>query len=93
MYRYKPKEITIGNSKVKALVVKDGSNFAVVYGINVITGEKSYYEYNIKDNTLSKYNDELITALQVKNKTISCIMLTTSVACALFFILTLCLAT
>ncbi len=85
---YKEKEITINDSKVKALVVKDNSNFAIVYGVNVLTGEKAYYEYNLKDKTISKYNDELIIKLQNKNQKLSYIMLATCVSTAIFFVLT-----
>ena len=89
---YQKKNVSIGEFKVDALVVKSNSRFAIVYGVNVITGEKGYYKYDLDGKTISRYDDEMILLLQNKNKTISYIMLGASVAAGVFFILTIALA-
>lgn len=86
---YKETTIDIDGSKVKALVVKETSRFAIIYGMNVKNGTKAYYQYDLKSKTLSRYNDELIKSLQNKNKTYSYIIMGASVGCALFFMLTI----
>lgn len=83
------KDIIINDHKVKALVVKDNSNYAIIYGMNVKTGEKAYYTYDIKNNTLSKYDDELIKLLQNKNQMLSYIMLGACALTIIFFIATI----
>ena len=89
---YIEKTITIGNNKVSALVTKSNSKFAIIYGMNVATGEEGYYKYDLENNTMSRYDDELILLLQGKNQNLSYIVLATSIASAVFFILTLALA-
>ena len=89
---YQKKNITIGDFKVDALVVKANSRFAIIYGVNVATGEKGYYKYDLNSKTISLYDDEMILLLQNKNKTISYIMLGATVTSGIFFILTISLA-
>ena len=89
---YKLKDITINEDKVKAYVVNDNSKFAIVYGMNALTGEKAYYSYDIKNNTLSKYDDELILSLQSKSQKLSYIMLGACALSVIFFITTISLA-
>ena len=72
---YQTKEISINDNKIKALVVSNSSSYAIVYGIDLASGEKAYYEYNLKDKTIAKYNDELIIKLQNQNQKISYIMI------------------
>ncbi len=89
---YKEKEITIDEFKIKALVTKDDSRFAIVYGVNVVTGDKGYYKYDLDNKTISRYDDEMVLLLQNKNKAISYIMLGACGAAGVFFILTIALA-
>ena len=86
---YKTKDIIIDSDKVKVFVVKDNSNYAIIYGMNVKTGEKAYYTYDIKNSTLSKYDDELIKLLQNKNQMLSYIMLGACALTIIFFIATI----
>ena len=38
--------------------IKKDSKFAIVYGIDLDTGKKNYYSYDIENNTIQLYNDE-----------------------------------
>lgn len=55
---YKKYEIKINDLNVKALKIKKDSKFAIVYGIDLDTGKKNYYSYDIENNTIQLYNDE-----------------------------------
>ena len=55
---YKKYEIKINDLNVKVLKIKKVSKFAIVYGIDLDTGKKNYYSYDIENNTIQLYNDE-----------------------------------
>lgn len=55
---YKKYEIKINDLNVKVLKIKKDSKFAIVYGIDLDTGKKNYYSYDIENNTIQLYNDE-----------------------------------
>ena len=85
------KDITIGEEKVKAYFVSDNSKFAIVYGVNVATGEKGYFQYDLENKTISRYDEEAVLLLRSKGQTMSYIMLATSISSTIFFILTIAL--
>lgn len=55
---YKKYEIKINDLNVKVLKINKDSKFAIVYGIDLDTGKKNYYSYDIENNTIQLYNDE-----------------------------------
>lgn len=55
---YKKYEIKINDLNVKVLKIKKDAKFAIVYGIDLDTGKKNYYSYDIENNTIQLYNDE-----------------------------------
>lgn len=55
---YKKYEIKINDLNVKVLKIKKDSKFAIVYGIDLDTGKKNYYSFDIENNTIQLYNDE-----------------------------------
>lgn len=63
---YDKGEIDINGIKVNAYYVTKDSRFAIIYGINVETGEETYFEYDKNTQTIMKYNDELIRDLSKK---------------------------
>lgn len=65
---YKRKEILIDGVKIEALVVKDNSKFALIYGINVINGKEGFYSYNIQSKNILQYDSEMINLLKDKNQ-------------------------
>lgn len=63
---YTKGELDINGIKVNAYYVTKNSRFAIIYGINVETGEETYYEYDKTTQSLIKYNDEFIQTLNKK---------------------------
>lgn len=47
----------------------NSKNFYVIYGMNVETGEKDFYSYDVKNKTFSLYNTEHIDYFKNQNKT------------------------
>lgn len=63
---YKKSEIKIGDATVKGYIYNDNSNFVIIYGVNIETGDKGFYMYDKKMQTLIEYNDEVATYLNEK---------------------------
>ena len=57
---YKKETIDINGNETEAYKFKTGSNFAIVYGKNVETGDESFYVYDEEEKTFQRYNDEQI---------------------------------
>lgn len=65
---YKLSKITLNDLEVNAYKIKNNSEFAIIYGINIETGVKDYYVYDSKDNTITRYNFEETNILNQKIK-------------------------
>ena len=65
---YKSGEITINEIQIPAFYVSESSRFAIIYGINVETGEEGFFKYDKKNQTAIKYDDEMINLLTEKNR-------------------------
>ncbi len=63
---YKKGKMTINNNEVEVLQNKSG--YPIIYGMNLSTGEVSYYTYDAKDNTLQRYNEEEVLKNNKENK-------------------------
>ena len=50
---YDKKDVLIGGKTVTGYV-RDGYEFAIIYGLNIETGEKHLYKYDAKENTLQR---------------------------------------
>ena len=50
---YDKKDIVIGDNTITGYV-RDGYEFAIIYGLNIATGEKHLYKYDAKENTLQR---------------------------------------
>ena len=55
---YKEMTVTINDEKVTAYKLKTDSKYALIYGINSETGDKTWYKYEEDEKTLQKYSDE-----------------------------------
>lgn len=44
--------------EVNAYKINKSSDFAIIYGMNIETGEKGYYLYDSKERTITRYNAE-----------------------------------
>lgn len=63
---YKKDTITINGVKVDGYYYTKDSDYVIIYGINVETGDKGFYIYDKKMQSLIKYNDEYIIDLNKK---------------------------
>ena len=63
---YKKDTITINGVKVDGYYYTEDSDYVIIYGINVETGDKGFYMYDKKMQSLIKYNDEYIIDLNKK---------------------------
>lgn len=81
--------IEIDGISYPAFKVKEDSAFAIVYGMNVETGKKSFYVYYAEDNTFQLYDSEMIQVLQEKEKLYGYIIL--GGACGLIVLFFLCI--
>ena len=55
--------VTINDVKYDCLKVSKSSEFALFYALNMATGKEDYYLYDSNEQTLQRYDDELITIL------------------------------
>ena len=59
-HRYFKSKFMYDNEEVNGYALSELSDFRVVYGINVETGEKRFYLYDMKENTIQRfYNDQV----------------------------------
>lgn len=65
---YKKGNVKIQDIDVEGFYLNEDSDFFVIYGVNVETGDKGFYMYDKKIQTLIKYNDELSSLLSEKIK-------------------------
>ncbi len=84
---YQKDTIEINKEKVEAYVYKKDSNFAIIYGMNLESGEKAYFMYDKKNQTISIYNDEYITDLNEKIQTYTYIIFGFSTILVIMFII------
>ena len=63
---YKKDTITINGVKVDGYYYTKDSDYVIIYGVNVETGDKGFYMYDKKMQSLIKYNDEYIIDLNKK---------------------------
>lgn len=60
---YTKTKIQINNSEVIAYKLSDNSKYALIYGMNVATGEEHIYMYDSVENTIQRYYDEEVNKL------------------------------
>ena len=64
---YELTDVTINGEKVKAYKEENNNNFYLIHGINIENNEESFYMYDVKNNSLIKYNDKLLNELIKRN--------------------------
>lgn len=79
--------VMIHEREYEAYKVQEDSDFAVVYAMNIETGEKNYYLYHAKDNTYQQYYDEMVTKLLEEKETYTYVILGFAGGCVLLMIL------
>lgn len=89
---YKKDTITINGVKVDGYYYTKDSDYVIIYGINVETGNKGFYMYDKKMQSLIKYNDEYIIDLNKKIELYSYIIIGFSGVFILMIIIMIALA-
>lgn len=82
---YKNKNLTISETEVSVLY-KDKSEIVLIYGMNVATGEKAWYQYDSVEGTFQKYYEEVVSEEEnngFENKKIFILLLILTVALGL----------
>jgi len=64
---YKEVKMKYNDKEIKAYKIKASSKYALIYGMNIETGEENLYMYDSKEDTLQIYNDEYIKTLEQEN--------------------------
>jgi len=57
----------ISKEEIQCLEQSKDSRYKIINGLNVETKEEGLYLYDVKDNTLIKYNNEYLLSLEEKN--------------------------
>lgn len=52
---------TIGNNEVTCYKASSDSNYCILYAMDLTSGEKDWYVYDIKEKTIQKYNNDIDT--------------------------------
>lgn len=60
---YKKEEVIINEVKIDGFVYNKNSNFIIIYGVNVETGDEDFYMYDKVSQSIIKYNPEYINDL------------------------------
>lgn len=81
-YRYYKTTFDYNGEKIDGYAFDEGSSFRLIYGLNILTGEKSFYLYDINEKTVQRfYNDQVLIYIDLVKK---CKILLLSCAAALF---------
>lgn len=64
MEGYIKTNVTIHDHSYEAYKVNEDSDYAIIYAMNMETGEKNYYLYHAKEHTYQIYFDEMVRKLQ-----------------------------
>lgn len=60
---YKKEEVIINEVKINGFVYNKNSNFIIIYGVNIETGDEDFYMYDKVSQSITKYNSEYINDL------------------------------
>ena len=66
---YKKTTITINNTTVTAYKDSNDSDFALIYGMNTLTGKKGFYKYDSAENTIQRFNERKVEKKIINNIT------------------------
>ncbi|MCI8575126.1 MAG: cadherin-like beta sandwich domain-containing protein [Bacilli bacterium] len=84
---YIKSSVIIKEREYEAYKVSEDSDYAIIYAMNVETGEKNYYLYHAGDNTYQLYFDEMVEKLSTEKSTYQQVILGLAGGCVLLAIL------
>lgn len=64
---YKEYDLTLNKVKYKTYKYKANSNFYMIYALNLETGKKNIYIYDKLENTIQRYNNEVLNDINKKH--------------------------
>lgn len=65
---YKITKVTINGTEIEAYQYDGVEDYYLVYGVNIETGSEGFYQYDMVNNTITRYNDKIINELTKKNE-------------------------
>ena len=65
---YKKYTVMLNQEEIEAYKLNKDSDYGLVYGVDVSTGEKDVYQIDFKNNTIQKYNEEFMKLIDDSNK-------------------------
>ena len=65
---YKKYSIKIDEQDVDVYKTNEKEEFSLIYGINVATGNKAFYQYDEKEKTIARYNDKELSIYKKTNE-------------------------
>lgn len=89
---YKKTKVTINETEVEAFQYDGVKDYYLIYGVNIETGSEGFYQYDMVNNTITRYNDKIINELTKKNENFLMIIIILGVetlVLLLIFIITL----
>lgn len=59
--------VTINDNEVTGYKLNKGSNYTIIYALNLDTGEKGWYSYEKTENTVQKFSSEIMDTMLENN--------------------------
>ncbi len=72
---YKKYTIDMNKVKIKGLKINKNARFAIIYGMDVETGQKDYYTYDSKNHTIQVYDKQYMNLISKKAEIYNIIIL------------------
>lgn len=60
----KSKEVRLGDITIQGFYKNEDSDFVLIYGMNGSTGDKSWYQYDVKEGTYQRFENTEVVKLQ-----------------------------
>lgn len=80
-------KVKINEEEIDAYKYKENSKFAIIYALDTQNGEKNYYKYDLRNNTVTFIDDEIEEELNKKIQTYSYIILGLLIETSILFII------
>lgn len=87
---YKKYEIDLNGEKIMGYKIDEKSDFFIIYGLNIETGEENIYRIDTKENTISRYTDEETVYLNGNIKNLQFIIIVLGAESILLLIILIC---
>ena len=65
---YKKTKIKLNDEEVVAYQYENRKDYYIVHGVNIENNEEGFYLYDIENNSVTKYNDDLLLELLERNE-------------------------